>query len=1024
MAPPETDLILVTGAHGYIGSHVVTALLKRGYKVVATDIVAPCPHPPHPSLEVVIGNLCDRNFCIRVTEGVHTIMHFAANMGGMGVIHKDNGIEIYQDNQAMALHLLHAAKQFNVKRFLFASSACVYPEDLQSSLSSESGIKLKETDAWPDAEPPRPQALYGLEKLVTELILHQLPGITLRIARFHNIYGPGGAWCNGREKAPAAFLRKALALRKLSQIEGCGPLEMEIWGDGKQRRSFLFIDDCVNGILRLLEHAPDTNTPLTVNIGSDSDVTIQELATIALHAVDKTLSDSVKFQYLLDKPVGVASRNSDNDFVSLEIDWNPSTSLEEGLLATVPWMDQQMEQRLEKEDRETLLRAFSHSKVVNLKEERIHYALILPITSRGGSVQGQCLEYLRKFAQSLYSTTWRDTNQLGGTRYRYTVYLVIDHDDHFLLDPSNHPEQVLKSENVVDVKTIIATVPRGEVCSLWRIVAKQAWEHDRCDYYVLLGDDVTLKDEGWMRHVHAEFASLTETTGAPFGLGCVAFTDISFPGMPTFPIVHRLHLDIFHGEVVPRAFVNQDGDPFLFQLYRRWGCSRLFSSRIENAVGGRKEARYEKKRTTDWTFGTLTKAVEGVQRGLAERSLSASKVLTLDVIIPSYRVQIDLLSGILELKSSSTCSVMFIIIIDDPHSPATFELEHKYAHRADVRIRVNKKNLGASASRNRGMQESAAEWMYCLDDDVVPNQDVLFQAEKVIQDHPRAAGFVGNTRFPPPVNMFTTAIHQAGVLYFWDIATKTNVIKANDVPWGVTANLITRRDVDDGVFFDLEYPKTGGGEDIAFCREKRDASIARGGQALVAAPDVIVTHPYWNEGKRSYFRFVWWAYGDGLLIRKSLSLTYMDYAPNSAELLMVFLIILVIGLPLSCLCSKANVVRIASQGLMATILSNIIHDLYRHASREQDRLASLRAASSLSSLGWTAAIIESSFVRMASEGGRLLGLLQRGDLRLLLRRFDWFAGTAGDGPKREERWNNVQRLSLTLVVLSHMLLFW
>ena len=397
-----------------------------------------------------------------------------------------------------------------------------------------------------------------------------------------------------------------------------------------------------------------------------------------------------------------------------------------------------------------------------------------------------------------------------------------------------------------------------------------------------MGDDVTLEDEGWMRGAHAGFVAMAADEGAPLGFGCIAFTDVGFPGMPTFPIVHHTHMDIFGGEVVPDIFVNQDGDPYLFQLYRRWGCSRMFSSRIRNSCGGSERARYTKQHAVDWTFDTLDDATVGVEKWLSKRDSAVARKLTIDIVVPCYRVQMPFLESLLQLKSSGTCTVMFIIIIDDPQSPHIGEFLQKYAHRPDIRVRINASNLGASAARNRGMRESAAEWVHFLDDDVTPRSDILIEAEKAIRAHPRAAGFVGNALFPPAENVFTTGVHLAGVTYFWDIAAKI----ADDVPWGVTANLIARR-TRDGVYYDCRFPKTGGGEDIDFCRRKRACALERGGEGFRAAPEVVVTHPWWRVGKRSYWRFYMWSVGDGALVKMFPEYRYVDYTPNGAEQLLL-----------------------------------------------------------------------------------------------------------------------------------------
>ncbi|KIK72372.1 glycosyltransferase family 2 protein, partial [Paxillus rubicundulus Ve08.2h10] len=504
------------------------------------------------------------------------------------------------------------------------------------------------------------------------------------------------------------------------------------------------------------------------------------------------------------------------------------------------------------------------SKLVDLTDSSIKFAILLPITSRGSNPPEECLSLLERFARSLARTTWRDTHHIGGQQFSVSIYLAIDEDDHFLRKNDeksgmNIAEAVLVSQNISDVTVEVCKHPSGHVCAIWRQIAKRAWM-DGCDYFVLMGDDVVLEDEGWMRDAHAEFAQLAERVDGPHGLGCVAFTDTTFPGMPTFPILHRTHLNIFNGNVIPEVFINQDGDPFLYQLYRRWACSTMFSARITNGIGGSQPARYHQQHAQGWTFSTLDEATATTEEWILQHCPAVSRKLTLDVIIPSFRVQLPFLEPIINLRTSLTCTAMFIIIIDDPQSPARIDLETKYASRPDIRIRTNKENIGASASRNRGMTESAAEWMIFLDDDVTPRPDLLVEAEKVIRANPNAAGFIGNALFPPATSIFTTAVHLAGVTYFWDIATK--LPGETDMPWGVTANLIARR-VDDGVEYDLQFPKTGGGEDIDFCRRKRDFSIASGREGFHPAPEVVVTHPWWNGGRRTYWRFYMWSKGDG-----------------------------------------------------------------------------------------------------------------------------------------------------------------
>jgi GT2 family glycosyltransferase len=350
---------------------------------------------------------------------------------------------------------------------------------------------------------------------------------------------------------------------------------------------------------------------------------------------------------------------------------------------------------------------------------------------------------------------------------------------------------------------------------------------------------------------------------------------------------------------------------------------------------------------------------------------------------------------------------MFIIVVDNPHSPYITELLQKYAHRPDIRIRINPENLGASASRNRGMQESAAEWVHFLDDDISPRLDLLVEAENIIRAHPKAAGFVGGTLFPPAETIFTTAVHLAGVTYFWDIASKI----PDDVPWGVTANLIARRNRD-GVYYDHHFPKTGGGEDIDFCRKKRQYSLEHGGEGFHAAPNVVVTHPWWYGGQRSYKRFYMWSIGDGALVKMFPEHTYIDHAPNSAEQLLLCVVLLVFAV----LINSCRLFVLAGKLGGAVIIANVTHDLYRHLWKNKSRTQAL--GSTVGGARWLVAVVESTFLRMASEMGRVIGILTRGEVMVLGRRFDWFTGRVGNGPRNEERIHNLERFFLFVAIVA------
>jgi nucleoside-diphosphate-sugar epimerase len=264
--------------------------------------------------------------CLRATRGVEEVYALAADMGGMGFISCHHA-QILHNNALINFHTLEAARQNGVRRYLFTSSACVYPEYRQATPDV---TPLKEEDAYPAL----PQDAYGWEKLIAErLCLHyrQDYGLETRIVRFHNIFGPYGTWEGGREKAPAALCRK-IAVAKLT-----GNPEVEIWGDGEQTRSFCYIDDCVEGIHRLMRS--DFAEPL--NLGQDRMVTINELADIIAAIAGVSI---VKRH--VPGPMGVRGRNSDNTRLRKVLNWEPQVSLEEGLARTYAWIEDQVRSRL------------------------------------------------------------------------------------------------------------------------------------------------------------------------------------------------------------------------------------------------------------------------------------------------------------------------------------------------------------------------------------------------------------------------------------------------------------------------------------------------------------------------------------------------------------------------------------------------------------------------------------------------------------------------------------------------------
>lgn len=314
--------ILVTGAGGFIGHHLTAYLAGRGCWVRGVDIKPP-EYEPTAAHEFEFLDLRRRADCLQATRNVDQVYNLAANMGGIGFIEANKAV-VMHDNTLINMNMLEAARLNGIKKYLYSSSACVYPGYLQKSAEVS---PLRESDAYP----ADPEDGYGWEKLFTERQCrhyHEDYGLSTYVVRFHNIFGPLGTYDGGREKSPAAICRK------VAQASNDG--EIEIWGDGKQTRSYCYVSDCVDGIVRLMDS--DYHQPL--NLGQDRLVTIDDLVDVVSAIAGKRL----RKRYDLTKPQGVRGRNADLTLMKKTLGWEPRVSLEEGLVKTYRWIARQLEQ--------------------------------------------------------------------------------------------------------------------------------------------------------------------------------------------------------------------------------------------------------------------------------------------------------------------------------------------------------------------------------------------------------------------------------------------------------------------------------------------------------------------------------------------------------------------------------------------------------------------------------------------------------------------------------------------------------
>lgn len=530
------------------------------------------------------------------------------------------------------------------------------------------------------------------------------------------------------------------------------------------------------------------------------------------------------------------------------------------------------------------------------------------------------------------------------------VYIGVDQEDE--LWRSQHEREA--HDGLADLPFAVHYFFRSEpaaICRIWASLARKAVD-DGCSYVVLWGDDVSVEPAAtWFRHVEAKLPS-TE-------FGCVAPRDASDPSLPTFPIVTKRHFEIFPS-LFPPDFVNQDADPYLFELWRRFGRASILEEMcVTNERGGPASCskatsppRYDRAPLSDWKDRLLEPNVKEVP---------FQRVVTIDVVIPTFRTPID------NLRKAVSCRVQnadlkFIIIVDNPANAH----DVRQLEAPNVRVRVNESNLGAPLSRNRGLAESCGEWVLFVDDDVELTEACLqAYVDCIERDGHRYAGFVGTTELPVSRNILHEGTRMSDITFFFNLPEWLG----DEVPWGVTANLLIKRT--SAVNFDKIFAKTGGGEDLDFCvRQTRHVKLPLG-----RARKAVVVHEWWDDAStRRYVRHFWkWTTGDGYLFDTQPDLVYWNF-PNVVEWSFVAMFFFPFA-PVSCLLviGKLWLVEVCCETIRAL------------RGPESAHLPAPRRF---------AAALVSCVIKNVVDCGHAAFHIRRGHLLRLTFRFDWFCGLA------------------------------
>lgn len=622
---------------------------------------------------------------------------------------------------------------------------------------------------------------------------------------------------------------------------------------------------------------------------------------------------------------------------------------------------------------------------------------------------------------------------------RYLVVLAIDVDEEHKADTRDLLRRLQsreQSHHQMHSFHVIVNSAREQsnellpLCNIWEQMAIKAWK-EGADWVMLLGDDIRVHCPYHYRAIHRSFLDISERLHVPFGFGCPWWNDTAFPGFPTFPCVGKAHYEIFGGLIPSHrrgVFVNQDLDPYLQSLYLKFhAANSVVEAQLVNEIGGNvgtSKARYERIPAKGWR-DFVWDDLDPVRQYVRRFNPNAAEALVLDVIVPSYRVRLEYLEPICSLVVPDCLSVQFIIIIDnvtkllevaaaikgtvDQQSPLSMHqaeriLENHLRHCANhqVRVRCNEVNLGASGSRNRGLDESAAEYILNLDDDLVPNEDLLEQYGKQLlyyQSDPTVVGFIGLVRFPrsPQLPLKHAAVLMSYLTFMFEIAERQDMYQ--HPAWGVTANILFRRTC---LRFDEAFAKTGGGEDVDFCLRVTGQGTKN---KLVTVPEACVVHPFWEGSTWDLgSHFFNWAFGDGGLLSRFPEHRYWSF-PNLSETILVLLPMTV---------AAGWVQRMLFLWIPSFVLVDVIVDC-SNRNEYQHRCGLLKYGRH--PLFYFLSHILANIYVIVLECGRLWGHLKRRNLSCVCHRFDWHCGRLPNAPHDFRKREALKFLGFCLAIL-------